>query len=282
MSRELTICVLLYGDHYNLHERILWSLEDRLNSHKVREPIGQIKIGMNRVCRRTMELLDLVYERLVPMGYKFVEYKTRKNAFKYPMMRRMFFDENHPLTPWVMWFDDDSYLDFTPGARWFAHLLERAEYHKVDMVGKIYYQAMKPKQWEWIQKQAWYNPQVGQPPANKLFKNRPAFRFATGGWWMARSSIFIKHDWPTPELKLCGGDSMLGELCRHQGYNLQNFDIGVKINADDYGNHSKAPGRGESPPTRERGAVMLGNCEPPKGLHDFECKVRVVDKVEVS
>ena len=133
---------------------------------------------------------------------------------------------------------------------------------EADMLGKIYFQRLQGKQWDWIIDQDWYNPSVGKPP---IKRRKNSFVFATGGWWVIRTELLKKWDWPTPELKHCGGDSMLGELIRHQKYTLSGFETGVKINADDRGRHSKARPRGES-----WNRVLLGingRCEEKDFLH---------------
>lgn len=270
-KKPLTLCILVYGDHSDLAQRCLGSISERL--HSAVGVINEIKLGLNEISLATQQVVYGFEESVKNHEIPLTEYRCPINSYKYPVMRRMFFDSERPLSEWVMWFDDDSYLDFDSNLDWWGHLRSEAEKFQVDMLGKIYWQAMFPQQWNWIRKQSWFNSAIGQPAPFRRFRNRPSFKFATGGWWMARSKIFAENNWPTPELKLHGGDSMLGELCRHRGYSLTNFETGVRINADSQGNHSRAPGRGQSLHPKQRPSEMLGNCEPQTNLHDFECVI---------
>lgn len=270
-NKPLTLCILLFGDYPDLANRCLESISRRLFSGT--DIIHEIKLGLNQISLATQHIVYGFECSVDNHGIPLTEYRCPVNAYKYPLMRRMFHDAERPLSEWTMWFDDDSYFDFSPELNWWRHLQRRAEIDKVDMLGKIYWQAMIPSQWQWIRRQKWFNPDVGKPKPFPRFRNAPSYRFATGGWWTARSKIFTDNDWPTPELKLHGGDSMLGELCRHKGYNLVDFEFGVRINADAQGRHSKAPGRGGSLHPKDRPKEMLGNYTPEYGLHDFECQV---------
>jgi hypothetical protein len=253
---DLTVSVLLYGNHPALAHRCLSSIWERLPYGK--SYIFDIRLGLNEISANTRVVVDWFVEHVCnELQLKVIVYDCPQNAFKYPLMRRMLLADERRPGKYTMWFDDDSYLspDESSGPNWWEKILDSVRNH--DMIGKIYQQRMFPTQWPWIERQAWFNPAVGKPPVSKVFK-APTFRFCTGGWWAIKSSILLDNDWPTKELKLIGGDSMLGELCRHRGYSLTNFEDGVRINADELGRHSKAPGRGGSPLVRDRVSVMLG------------------------
>lgn len=237
MSR-ISLCALFFGDHPALAHRCLGSIWERLPEGKAH--LFDIRIGINQVSQPTRDIINWFTEN-VQQHYRVpvVHYDCPVNACKYPLMRKMLLEDPRPPGQYAMWFDDDSYLDGGPG--WWRDLLLRADQN--DMLGKVYFQAMRDKQWDWILHQPWYNAAKGKPP---LRKNRRSFIFATGGWWLIRTELLRRWDWPTVELKHCGGDSMLGELLRHQSLRLENFDKGVRINADDRGRHSKARPRGES------------------------------------
>jgi hypothetical protein len=235
---KISLCALFFGDNPQLAHRCLGSIWPRLSSGKAH--IGDVRLGLNQISPATRSIVDW-FTANVQSHYSVpvLHYDCEGNACKYPLMRRMLLTDPRQPARYVMWFDDDSYLDGGPG--WWADVLSRMD--SAAMLGKIYSQPMRDRQWEWVLHQAWYNPAVGKPP---LRHNKRSFVFATGGWWVIRTDILQQWDWPTVELKHCGGDSMLGELLRHQGLKLENFDLGVKINADDRGRHSKARPRGES------------------------------------
>ncbi len=274
---KTSICVLLYGNHPELANRCLRSVWDSLKRGS--RHVSDIRLGLNEISDATQVVVDWFLESIVSdYQISVLTYECPVNAFKYPLMRRMLLEDPVPPGDWVMWLDDDSFIASVPD--WWDRLVAAASH--ADMLGKIYWQCIQPKQWEWIQRQAWFNSEVGYPPPAprklKTIGGRPAFRFCTGGWWMARPEIFTKHDWPTRDLKLVGGDAMLGELCRHQDYRLVNFETGVHINAGVNGRHNSAPPRGESPQSAGRNRVRLGIADSPAAeIHNFTCTRRRIN-----
>lgn len=193
-----------------------------------------VRLALNEISSSTREIVSWFRDN-VRVHYRLpvITYDMPVNACKYPVMRRMVLDDPDPPAKWVMWFDDDSYLNGGPG--WWDRLQAKAA--NADMLGQVWFQAMRGKQWEWIARQRWFNPAVGKPPKRR-------FAFCTGGWWMLKSAHMKQNDWPSVELRHRGGDSLLGELCRHRQYRIVSFDDGLRINADDRGRHSKSPRRG--------------------------------------
>jgi hypothetical protein len=154
-------------------------------------------------------------------------------------VRQMIHTEETPLdTEYFMWFDDDScILNEMTGDAWLDSL--EAKLLSADMLGKIYAIKVLGKQWEWVQAQPWY---TGQPKPNN-------FKFCTGGWWAIKSSILKQHNWPIPELVHRGGDVMLGELCRQQGYVIANApkNLGINCDLNNIKRESKRRGYDETP-----------------------------------
>jgi hypothetical protein len=146
------------------------------------------------------------------------------------MMRQMF--HSKPIeTPYVMWFDDDSYIKD-------VSLLTQVEAQMADcdMLGSVYTIPYGNDQKEWCKTQPWY---TGKPLSDKP-------RFATGGWWCIKTDVLKRFDWPTPELKHCGGDVALGILISQNDLKLKHFNKGVAINANAQGKESAAERRGAS------------------------------------
>jgi hypothetical protein len=226
-AAEFTVCVLLYGDYPRLAERCLGSLVSYL------PPGAQLRIGMNECCAQTIGLVRRI--KLHP-GFASVRvFQSTSNVHKYPLMRRMFHEPSMPLTtPFVMWFDDDSFLLPSCGSAWLDRVHARMQ--AADMLGSLYGMPQRGGQYLWVRDQPWYN---GLP-----IDAHHQFVFATGGWWTIRAEILRRFDWPLPQLDHCGGDVMLGELCRQRYLRLEHFNDGVAINADSTGVESSAPRRG--------------------------------------
>ena len=217
MIENFTICVLAYGDHFNLAARCLTPL--------TAVPSPFLRIGLNAVYEQTRELAY----RLAPGNV----WEYEENGHKYPVMREMIHGVSPITTPYTMWFDDDSYLA-RPLSEWLP-LVETAM-QSADMIGSLYMLNWIGKQRDFVKAQPWY---TGKDP-----ELRSKIRFATGGWWTMRTELLYRYNYPWPVLDHRGGDAMLGELCFQQDLRLRQFNTGVCINADDQGRESRSPRRG--------------------------------------
>lgn len=232
-----TVCVLLFGDYPQLADRCLRSIAAAIPESDLR-----LRVGMNAVVPAVADWV----RSFVPEEDVF---QKTENIGKYPLMREMFHGARPIDTEFIIWFDDDSYIspDYalrSRDERWLD--LVTAAAVDADVMGSLYTKPWEGQQRTWVRKQPWYN---GKPP-----EDRPHMRFATGGFWVARTEVLRKFDYPWPALKHNGGDTTLGELCFQQGLRLRQFKTGVHINANDRGEESKAARRG-----------LIG--QPPIGKH---------------
>lgn len=229
-----TVCCLLYGDFPELANRCLKPIS-KLLSYGV-----QVRAGCNEVSTAVKGIV----ETLLPasLGAK-VCYESPQ-IFKYPMMTRLF--QLEPITTdYVMWFDDDSYITQDDPVQWLKDLESFMRSSSADMVGSIYVMPTLGSQEEWRRLHcSWYSSNT----TNKQSKFATSAKFATGGWWMIKSSIINKYGWPHPMLKHRGGDVLLGELIRSQGLKLINYKKGIAINADANGKESASKRRGYDEP----------------------------------
>jgi hypothetical protein len=194
----------------------------------------ELRFGLNNVSPET-EALVCEYIAQFPHPENVTVLQGEPPNFKYPMMRRLFAAK--PLqTQYVMWYDDDSWVSKQAPADWFQQISRVMQ--QSDMIGAMYMRRVEGNQKLFIEDQPWY---AGKPV-------RGRFDFITGGWWTIKTEILTKHDWPIKELQHNGGDAMLGELCRQQGYVMRNCHHHVHINADDTGKCSTARRRGFSQP----------------------------------
>lgn len=185
-----------------------------------------LRIGMNSVSENVATFVesnkgtaDVIYEN--------------PQIFKYPMMRKLFYDK--PInTDYVMWFDDDSFIKEENLISW----LDLVESHMkdCDMLGSVYMIKYGLDQMSWVRQQPWYT--------GKEISDKP--KFATGGWWCIRTEVLKKFDWPVKQIKHCGGDVALGVLLNQNNLKLKHFNKGVAINANLEGKESSAERRGAS------------------------------------
>ena len=144
-----TVCVLLYGDHLPYAKRVLGSILATATVPLVRS----LRVGMNAVSADTRQW---VYAQLRAHACLSLVYDSQENRYKYPMMRRMLYDPNDPvITPWVMWFDDDSYLAGNPD--WWETAYQVAQ--TAELVGEAWRIRLQPAQITKISQQPWYRGQ---------------------------------------------------------------------------------------------------------------------------
>jgi hypothetical protein len=189
-----------------------------------------IRFGLNAVCNETR---DIVNHAVQTDFLNAVVIDSPVNLHKYPMMRNLI--RSRPiLAPYFMWFDDDSCIaPDTDIAIWTARLDRHMQTYAA--IGSIHKTRYVGNQIEWIKAQSWYN---GKEPGQYV-------QFAAGGWWLARSDILSRLDWPPRAFKHRGGDVMFGELLRQHDLPLGHFRDNLWINANESGIESQSTRRGE-------------------------------------
>jgi GT2 family glycosyltransferase len=226
-TSKITVCVLTYGDHPEYLERCLSSIFKTVALEQL-----NLRIAMNSPSDRVR---DWIYS-WADMAYI---YDSPQNILKYPLMRKMFYDDPAIDTPYVMWFDDDSYLsgyeiESRGDAVWLPTVEEQMT--KYDLIGAPFVCNWAGNQQAWVKQQPWY---LGKPLRSKM-------HFCVGGWWCANMDLIRRANYPWPELIHNGGDTMLGEMAYQQNWRIGSFRSGVVINADFDGKEAQAPRRGFS------------------------------------
>lgn len=230
MSR-VCVCALLYGNDSHCEK-----LGNRLLNDEFVElgRYADVRIGMNAVSDNTrLAVKNFVNKRQIN-EQSVIVVDCPENINKYPMMRRLF-DARPILAPLTMWFDDDSCI--VPGTAvntWLDRVTRQLTTYA--MIGSVYMQSYSGGQREWIKAQPWYK---GTEPARCL-------QYVAGGWWAARTEVLLQLNWPPAELKNRGGDMMLGEALRQQGFPIGHFRDNLWISANEDGVESKSPRRGGS------------------------------------
>lgn len=224
---DLCVCVLFFGpdkESLPLAQRVLNTPMRQLVEHNV-----EFRFGLNAVGEQTRAYVRDAVSTVFRDAFVI---ESRENLFKYPMMRRLFYDK--PLTaPLTMWFDDDSCLAPSCNvAAWLPRVKKLLDIYA--MIGSVYRNRLLGNQAKWIQDQPWFN----NVPITDYVK------FITGGWWAIRSELLVRYAWPPPQLKHRGGDVMFGALCAQQKLGITHFRDQVWINANEQGVESKSPRRG--------------------------------------
>jgi len=187
------------------------------------------------------------------------------NRYKYPVMRRMLYDGDNPITAThVMWFDDDSALVCEDAARWWRQVSGQCRlcvqmgfwrYHRVQL-------------WEvhGVRTRPWYT--------NRPLVPGKRLPFVLGGWWVADMAALRKLDYPWPELKHNGGDWSLGVALYQQHMPIVKFTEGVLNGVALHDTAVMAPRRGASLPPIFKD---WKEGQPPDMSHqDFELKGEIL------
>ena len=230
MDRQpYTICVLCYGDFFELHKRCIHSILFHT------QPEGyELRIGLNNVGKETYDYVMGPVQKV--LGEQFVVFNSEKNIKKYPMMRKMFHSEDAPIkSPWVIWFDDDSYVEST---EWIQDLEKKILREPGAMFGKKYFIHLDGNQPKWMEEARWYR---GRPIQMDTKKGRLKVDFITGGWWAMPRHWIANLDWPDPRILHNGGDVALGEALRQNNGMLINHYSGIQIDKADRRGYSEKP-----------------------------------------
>jgi hypothetical protein len=224
---KIGIFVLMYGDFPQLHQRLLSGLTstkwpegheynrrvwaNQVPDHPLRQVLAPSAMPGNTILRVHSD-----------------------NTPKYLAMREMFAEAKTSCWDWVVWLDDDTAL---PDSAWLKHtLLHIREHPDARYLGQPWHVHHLSGQWEFIQKAKWYK---GKPP--QMIKGKPGIEFAQGAYWWLRGDVLRELDWPDERLSHNGGDTLLGEAIRQQGWKLSNFWAGVVPN------FARRRGRHEAP-----------------------------------
>jgi GT2 family glycosyltransferase len=215
----ITICVLCYGRHAELARRFLESLY-----RTTAASLFTLRAGLNDAEPATHQLFR-EYSAQFQNIELFIE---PKNVFKDPLMRRMF-HERRITSKWMIWCDDDTHFTRPDWLQRLALKIEGSP--AVDMWAWVHVLWRRDKEiLDWIRQASWYR---GRPfLRGKDLDGNPAieFRFAPGAFWAIRTEILFQLDWPDPRLIHANEDFLLGEALRQNGFRLEHFHYGVKVN----------------------------------------------------
>lgn len=275
--------MIFYGDHRELALRCLKSFFHALDQGGSSR-VTSLRIGLNPDPRGFCWAEKLIQESAAEWSEDWslpvLIYRAHTNVYKYPLMRRMFHsavvEPVCPLRSHVMWLDDDTFFRTEKISESWWQKLDALRDTK-DLLGEYrpWWMPMQGRQWQWIQTQSWFNPEVGTPPLKTVKGQKiPGFQFVQGGFWVAKSAVLRRYRWPLPEIKHNGGDSLFGELCRHQRLAVANFCEGMAVNADAAGANSRSARRGH----RDKchiGADYVPGVPLPVSHQEFVCGVQV-------
>lgn len=214
---RVTICVLMYGDYYDLHTRCLNAILSTVPASR-----RQIRVATNEVCSETLRYLS----RMQAEGQVYKIHVNQTNVKKYPAMRRMFYDGQDKITDnWIIWFDDDSIANRDP--EWCPKLLKTiiAAYDQnYRFFGAAHVWTLRAQQIAWIKSRPWYRNRPFQLKNGEEAPNGNNVLFPAGGFWALETECMRQAGIPDAEIGHNGGDYMLAEQLWQLGYRVKNWN----------------------------------------------------------
>lgn len=256
---KFTAFILFYGgdEHHELHHKCLSSFLQTVPAHRV-----DLRVGSNALGPKSLAMI----EEQVQRGRISKHYRHTENAYKYPVMREMFYDDTHPIqTKWILWFDDDSICDVDPN--WLTALsMCINQYHKdkeAHMIGATFVWPTTQRQREILSSRPWYRNQPwrafnGKPDpvaGNKII-------FTVGGFWALTTEAMRAADIPDLGTGLLhnGGDWQIGEQLYQAGYTNKMFNAKKQ-----FVRTSSVERRGETTPLIDKRGVPPTVAPPVRG-----------------
>lgn len=237
---RLTVFVLCYGPHADLARRCVGSILDSVPPARL-----DLRLIGNAVCPETEAYLRSVPARRL--------YLHAENRLKYPAMREAFRDPRCPVeTPYLAWFDDDSYAVDPLWAARLAEAVALNHRHGSRLYGIRFCHDLAPhfrgghRPDLWFKSAPWWR----EVPFGTRHSERPAdpsgppgtvVHFVTGGFWAAATEAVRAADVPDARLGHNGGDVCVGEQFRQAGFRLCPFNAHKALV-----HSSGAPRRGHS------------------------------------
>lgn len=211
-----TFFVLLYGDYPDMHRHCLDSI-----IQTVPKKAMDLRIGSNELCDTSLGYVN----QLVEQGLVTKHYRHAENVKKYPVMREMFYDTEHPIkSNYLLWFDDDTICN--KDAQWLLRLSDVIIENHNDgyrMYGPQYIWNIRNSQREWIKSSAWYKGRPFRDSRGRPSSGGGKIHFATGSFWALEVEAMQRCDIPDMRIGHNGGDYMIGEQLYQGGYKLKSF-----------------------------------------------------------
>lgn len=214
---KFTVCVLFYGgaQYHDLHMRCLNALVATCPPRRI-----DLRVGSNELCDETARVLEnLVNHKIITKHYR-----HRENAFKYPVMREMFWDPECPITTnYLIWFDDDSIAD--RNQYWLTLLAQHIVGHAdAGAIGDDRILKLSPQQQQYYRSRPWFKGKPFRMKNKKAAPNGDNTIFVAGGFWAMKVEALRAADVPDPALTHNGGDYTIGEQLYQAGYDVSGWN----------------------------------------------------------
>jgi hypothetical protein len=241
---KLTLFVLCYGDHLDLAERCIESIVNTLPKERF-----DLRVALNQPSPELATYVGSLHNA----GIVTKVYPDHGDRKKYPAMRQMFWDEACPIrTPYVCWFDDDSWCRQANWAALLAKTITANHQHGGRLYGAWHYHDLMTVKRQnplaqgekWFRNALWWrgkNLYTGS--GKRIASNGSQIVFASGGFWALATHVIREANIPDERLVHNGGDITIGAQVTQAGYKVVDFSPKPKKEIIAW---SDAPPRGSS------------------------------------
>jgi hypothetical protein len=219
LGGKITICVLCYGNHYEMHQRCLDSIIRTV-------PLERLDL---RVAANCVGQASLNYIRTLPVTRT---YHYRENAYKYPIMRDMLYDPDVPIsTNYFAWFDDNCHIQHNNWLNLFARDVIQQPAN-VAMYGiKLYYtfdfEREDPR--PWLEAQSWHKGKHLRTRRGGTAPNGDCSHFCADWFFLMKTDVLKKCLIPPDGAEQKGGDILIGEALYQHGYAIKTFNTAKSL-----------------------------------------------------
>lgn len=217
---KFTLFVLGFGDNLEILERCIDSIINTCPRHRY-----DLRVALNQPSPRVMNYVQKLGDIVTEI---YPDFKDRK---KYPAMREMFHDPCRPIeTPYLCWFDDDSWCRKKDWMVLLAQSIIANHSHQGRLYGAWMFHELLANTREgalrerWFQAATWWK---GKPlytgSGKRLAPNGSQIVFASGGFWALSTEVMQKAGIPDERLNHNGGDITIGCQVTQAGYKVVDF-----------------------------------------------------------
>lgn len=218
---KFTLFALGHGDELGLMERCLGSILDTCPRHRF-----DLRVALNQPSPRLLAFVKGMEGSYVTKLY--VDNGARR---KYPAMREMFWDADRPIqTPYVCWFDDDSWCRKDDWMVLLAKAIRASHPHQGRLYGARYVHDLmsvtRPgaEREKWFKKAPWWKGRnLYTADGNRTAENGSQIVFASGGFWALATEVIRAAGIPDERLNHNGGDITIGCQVTQAGYKVVDF-----------------------------------------------------------
>lgn len=219
---KFTVFALGFGDNLSLMERCLGSILDTCPKHRL-----DLRVALNQPSDRLHSYVNgLHVGGAVTKVY--AEFGERK---KYPAMRRMFHDDTCPIeTPYLCWFDDDSWCRKSDWMVLLAQSIIANHPHQGRLYGAWMYHDLASVKRDGALKEKWFKAAPWWKGRNlyagngkRLSPNGSQIVFVSGGFLALATHLVKDAGIPDARLNHNGGDITIGCQVTQAGFKVVDF-----------------------------------------------------------